>query len=167
MVIAGILVAIYFLFGRDDGQAATPPPPAPTTTIAPTTTTTVSECETRRAWLEDDASRYGDAITAAVDGRMAISDAAEAGADRLGLYGDYVRDYARALELWLRYEEDAEAVLRDCWDAFPADAASGLRDALAAERDRWRFLRSDCRGYRELVKETNHPDPWRVLGVSC
>ena len=153
-VVAVVIIGVFIFldFGRADPPTAAPAPPAP----APTTTT-ASECETRQAWLSDDASRYGDAMDAAVAGRIELSDALR----------DYVRDYGRALDLWLRIEADTEALLQDCWDALPADDVDRLRDFLAADRERWRLLRSHCRAGRELFKSIDRPNPWVILGVPC
>ena len=143
-----------------------PPPPS---TAAPTTST-ASECETRRAWLIDDAGRYDDAMAAAVSARIDLADAAESGASTeltYALAGDYVRAYGPALDLWLRLEADTEALVRDCWDALPPDAVDRMREVLAVERERWGLLRSHCRGARELFETIDSPNPWVILGVPC
>ena len=56
-VVAGIGIAVYFLFLQGDSPTSAPPPPQPPPTTIPTTTT-VSECQTRWAWLADDRVRY-------------------------------------------------------------------------------------------------------------
>ena len=98
--------------------------------------------------------------------RIALSDASGIEAIYAAL-GVYVPDYGRALDLWLRFEAEAEALVRDCWDELPAAGIELLRDDLAGQRDFWRQLRSHCRTTREVVKTTDYPDPWTLGGVSC
>ena len=83
-------------------------------------------------------------------------------------FGEYARDYGRALDLWLRYEADADALLRECWDEFPADDIASMRGGLADTRDWWHGLRSHCRSVRENARSNPYlADPWAANGVSC
>ena len=83
-------------------------------------------------------------------------------------YGEYARDYGRGLDLWLRYEEDAEALLRDCWDVFDASTIAWHRDYLADHNEMWYGLRSLCRSARAFTASNDYAwDPWTILGVSC
>ena len=165
-VVAGIGIAVCFLFLQGCSPTAAPPPPPPPATTIPTTTT-VSECQTRWGWLSDDGARYDEAVAAMQRSGQEVADAV--GDEALySALGGYVLDYGPALDLWLRYEADAEALLRDCWDAFATSRTDSLRNALAEHREWWRDRRARCRAIRAATQDTPYAvDPWGVLGVSC
>lgn len=66
--------------------------------------------------------------------------------------GGYVLAYGPALDRWLRVEAEAEALLRDCWDAFTPSPVDALRVELAENRDWWRDRRARCRAHREAER---------------
>lgn len=174
--VAIVVLAFDEFDSRDSTPAPAPPPPtvapplapptaAPTTTVAPTTTT-LSECETRRVWLSDDADRLVEAMEVLLASRIELSEAS--GTEEIyAALGVYVPDYGRALDRWLRVEPDIEELLRDCWDELPADDVELTRNFLAHSRDLWHQLRSHCRKVREVARTTDYPDPWALGGVSC
>ena len=168
-VVLGIGILLYFYFEQDDSPRAAPAPPprAAPAPAPPTTTTTASECQTRWAWLADDGGRYDEAVQAMERSGQEVADAS--GDEALySALGDYVRAYGPALDLWLRYEADAETLLRDCWDAFTADRIDSLRTFLADQRDWWLDRRAHCRSVREAATSSVYAtDPWGLLGVSC
>ena len=174
-IAVGVCAAVLAACAGGSGAGAPSVTATPPTTTAPaapaptTTTTTVSECQTRSAWLNEDSGRY---VTEVSQARFRAADLSELGspADREDFYsvlGDYVRHYGRALDLWRRYEADAEALLRDCWDALPVAYINLVRNDLASARAWWHDERAFCQSTRELANTLEVLDPWAVLGVSC
>ena len=163
VVIAGILVAIYFLFGRDDGTTTASAPATTTTAVwVPPPVAAPSECGTRHGWLLDDADRYHAAADALGEARQRYdSDPTNRS------HGEYIREYGRALDLWLRYEADTEALLADCWDELGSFTIDAHRDYVADHRAWWHGMRSQCRGSRAVYEDIGLVDPWAAAGVSC
>ena len=154
--IATIATVVYIAIQPD------PPPPAPPPVPA-TTTTTISECETRWSWLTEDRVRYIQTKQTMLLSADAIGTGSDA--DFWATLVRYVRDYEPALHLWLRYETDARAVLRDCWDTLTPGQIDALRYELAADDEQWLTRRAFCRGISARAR--NNPYLWGALGVSC
>ena len=169
LVAVGVCAAILAACANgSDGAPSLTAEPATTAAPAPTTTT-LSDCEQRQVWVAEDSLRYRDAVLVVFQRSVRFGALGESPdlEDLYAVLGDYVRAYGRSRELWLRYEADAEALLRDCWREFSATYVDWQRDSLAREREFWHDEQAFCRSSREVTKTLDLPDPWALLGVSC